>query len=42
MLAIANVTQLRFKLQEVRLMAATMPLAVNFDHFRWLDRLSPP
>lgn len=34
---IANVTHWRIKLQEVPLMAATMPFAVNFDHFRWLD-----
>ena len=32
---IANVNHVRFNLQEIRLMAATLPLAVNFAHFRW-------
>ena len=31
---IANVNQLRYNLQEIRLMPATLPLAVNFDHLR--------
>ena len=35
---IANTNHLRYNLQEIQLMAATMPLAVKFDHFRWLDR----
>jgi hypothetical protein len=35
MLVIANANQLRFNLQEMRLMPATLPLAVNFAHFRW-------
>lgn len=35
---IANVNHLRYNVQENRLMRATMPLAENLDHFRWLDR----
>ncbi len=35
MLVIANANQLRFNLQEMGLMPATLPLAVSFAHFRW-------
>jgi hypothetical protein len=35
---VANVNHLRFNLQEVRLMSATLPLAVSFDHLRWQRR----
>jgi hypothetical protein len=32
---IANVNHVRFILQEIRLMPATLPLAVSFAHFGW-------
>src|SRR3954471_14786078 len=35
---IANVNHVRFNLHEIRLMPATLPLAVNSAHLRWQRR----
>jgi hypothetical protein len=35
---IANVNHARFNLHDIRLMPATLPLAVSFAHFRWQCR----